>query len=87
LQSQNKCEANEGLTSGASKLRGTQKIQNMHHLLYHVQNKGTVNIIIIIYVFTPLSNNCESGEGEKVFILVGGVKLTSYGCGLNSRCT
>ena len=40
-------------------LRGTQKIQNVYPLLY----KGNANIIIVIYVFSPLSNNCEGGGG------------------------
>ena len=41
-------------------------MQNVYHLLY----KGTANIIIVIYVFTPLSNICEEGGGGEFCILV-----------------
>jgi len=59
MQRQNKCEAPEGACVRCTELRGTQKIQNVCHLLY----KGTANIIIVIYVFTPLST-VRKGRGD-----------------------
>jgi hypothetical protein len=57
MQRQNRCEAHGGACVRGTELRGTEKIQNVCHLLY----RGTANIIIVIYVFTPLSSNCEGG--------------------------